>query len=113
MEASGTSINQGKSQIFFFNMLLIVQHNVIKIIGFPKETLPIKYLGAPLVEKSLCNIFWEELLSKMENKLAILTFRSLNLASKLVMLKYVLQSMPLYFLVLVAPKFILKAIQNL
>jgi hypothetical protein len=37
MEASGTSINQEKSHVFFFNTLVSVQFNISRILGFRKS----------------------------------------------------------------------------
>jgi hypothetical protein len=43
--ASGTSINESKSQIFFFNTPLRIQLNIARELGFQRSCLPTKYLG--------------------------------------------------------------------
>jgi hypothetical protein len=63
-------INQGKYLIFFFNPPFNIQCNIVIILGFQGGSLPSKYLGSPLVENALINISWEELLTKLEQKLS-------------------------------------------
>ena len=50
MVAYGTSINQYKSHLLFFNTLVLVQFNISRIMGFRKSFLSLKYLGVPLLE---------------------------------------------------------------
>eukprot|EP00253_Pinus_taeda_P020881 PITA_20881 len=113
-EASGTSINASKSQLFFFNTPIPTQRNIARILGFTIATLPSKYLGAPLMLSALKHASWRSLLDKLEARLSSWTFRSLNIASRLILIKSVLQTMPLYlFSILAAPKWVLKGIHNL
>jgi len=71
-------------------------------------------LGAPLMVSSLKHASWRTLLDKLEARLSSWTYRSLNIASRLIMIKFVLQTMPLYlFSILAAPKWVLKGIRNL
>jgi hypothetical protein len=50
----------------------------------------------------------------MEKKLGNWSFHSINIANGLILIKQVLQAMPFYHLsVIVAPKYILKVMQNL
>ena len=113
-EASGTTINAGKSQIFFFNTLTLTQRNIARLLGFSIAALPSKYLRALLIESTIKHSSWKELLDKIEARLSSWTYRSLNIASRLVLIKGVLQSMPLYlFFVLATPKWVLKQIRNL
>eukprot|EP00253_Pinus_taeda_P017647 PITA_17647 len=79
-----------------------------------KATLPSKYLGAPLIASALKHAAWTDLLEKLEARLFLWTHRALNMASRVILIKVVLQSMPLYlFSVMVAPKWVLKAIKQL
>eukprot|EP00253_Pinus_taeda_P012157 PITA_12157 len=112
--ASGACINRIKSQIFFFNTHLTSQRSIARILGFSIASLPSKYLGAPLIESARKHSSWTSLLEKLESRLLLWTHRSLNMASRLVLIKVVLQSMPLYlFSILAAPKWVLKAIKKL
>eukprot|EP00253_Pinus_taeda_P017519 PITA_17519 len=113
-KASGTLINSVKSQIFFFNTHPTTQRAIARILGFSIASLPSKYLGAPLFAYARKHSSWTSLLEKLEAKLSLWTHRSLNMASRMILIKVVLQSMPLYlFSILAAPKWILKAIKKL
>eukprot|EP00253_Pinus_taeda_P001588 PITA_01588 len=113
-EASGTSINAAKSQLFFFNTPPSTQRNIARVLGFTISHLPSKYLGAPLSDSVIKQVSWRSLPDKLDSKLSSWTFRALNLAGRLVLIKSVVQAMPLYlFSILVAPKGVLKAICNL
>eukprot|EP00253_Pinus_taeda_P035953 PITA_35953 len=113
-EASGTDVNCSKSQIFFFHTPPSVKTTVTRILGFPSASLPSKYLGAPLVTSTIKHSTWQSLLEKLESRLNLWTHRTLNLVSRVVLIKSVLQAMPLYmFSSLAAPKWVLKQIRNL
>eukprot|EP00253_Pinus_taeda_P007787 PITA_07787 len=113
-KSSGTLINKAKSQIFFFNTHPTTQRAIASILGFSIASLPSKYLGAPLFEFARKNSSWSSLLENLEAKLSLWTHRSLNMASRVVLVKAVLQSMPLYlFSIMAAPKWVLKAIKKL
>ena len=70
MEVSNASINQGKSQVFFFKTSPTIQKNITRILGFQRSSLASKYLGALLVENALHNASWEDLVSKLGRKLS-------------------------------------------
>eukprot|EP00253_Pinus_taeda_P020347 PITA_20347 len=111
---SGALINNAKSQIFFFNTPPSTQRAIACILSFTTTSLPSKYLGAPLIASALKHSSWTSLLEKLEAKLSLWTHRALNLASRTVLIKAVLQSMPLYlFSILAAPKWVLKAIKQM
>lgn len=107
-EASRMEVNLAKSQIFFFNTPAEIQHHLTLLLGFTRSTLPSTYLGTPLIDNPLKNLAWDSLLSKFRKKLSFWTFRSLNLPGCLILLKSVLQALPVYaFSTLAAPNFIL------
>jgi len=57
---------------------------------------------------------WKDLLEKLEARLFLWTHRALNMASRIVLIKAILHSMPLYiFSLLAVPKWVLKEIKNL
>lgn len=111
---SEASINEAKSQIFFFHTPAITQASIAQILGFQIAALPSNYLGDPLIDVSLKHSSWHFLLEKLEAHLSSWTHRCLNMPSRLVLIKLVLQSMPLYlFSILAAPKWVLKEIKKL
>jgi len=111
MDASGMSINQLKSQVYFFNNPLAVQCHqchVLRIMGFNERSLPSNYLGLPLIHLGGSNALWERILSKLKNKLSSWNFHTLNHVGRLILLISILQSIPLYnFSTLDIPKHIL------
>ena len=109
MEASGLEVNKDKSQVYFFNASNITKRNILRILEFSEEVLPSKYLGAPLAESTIRKISWKDILDKIKQNLNHWTFRALNFPSRLILVKFVLQAMPLYlFSVLAAPKSVIK-----
>jgi hypothetical protein len=114
MDASGMSINQLKSQVFFFNNPLAVQCHILRIMGFNERSLPSNYLGLPLINSGGSNALWERILSKLKNKLSSWTFHTLNHVGRLILLISILQSIPLYnFSTLAIPKHILQNMRAL
>lgn len=114
MEASGMEINLTKSKLFFFNTSIPVQRNLSKILKIQRNSLPTKYLGIPLLEYALKAANWEDLLDKMRLRLSSWTHRALNMASRLVLVKSMLQIMPTYMLSTFAvAKSVYKSIRNI
>lgn len=113
-EASGMEINLTKSKFFFFNTSIPVQRNLSRILNIQKNSLPTKYLGLPLSEHTYRSSNWEALLNKMRARLSNWTHQALNMASRLILIKSILQTMPAYmFLELVSPKVAYKTIRNI
>jgi ribonuclease HI len=113
-EASGMLLNLDKSKLFFFNTPSCVQIHISRLLGIPRSSLPSNYLGVPLAGPTIRSISWDSLLLSISNRLSNWTFRPLNIASRLVLLRSVLQALPTYmFTALAAPKKIIKAIRNL
>jgi hypothetical protein len=112
-EALGMMINQSKSQHFFFNTPPIVKSHIADTLYFHPILLPSNYLGVPLFMSSLKKSPSKDLLIGLAKKLENWAFRSLNLAGRLTLIKF-LKAMPLYrSSVLSSPKYILKEIQNI
>lgn len=103
-----------KSQIFFFHTPPITQLAITRILGFSIGSLPSKYLKAPLIDSTIKHASWRLLLEKLESYLNLWTHRNLNIASRLVLIKAVLQAMLLnLFSILAAPKWVIKKIKAL
>ena len=114
LEASSLEINKEKYQTYFINTPRITKRSILKILEFSEGSLPSKYLGAPLAKSTIKQISWKDLLDKINKKLNLWTYRALNLSSRLILVKLVLQAMPIYlFSVLEAPKSIIKQIKNI
>ena len=96
MDASGTLVNTDKSNVYFFNVNNATQAFLARTLGFNIGTFPMKYLGVPLSITPLRIADWKDLITKMEKKLHNWAFRVLNAPGRLILLKYVLQSIPIY-----------------
>jgi hypothetical protein len=112
--ASRISINSEKYIYIFFNTPDAIQLHLTRILGLTWSSLPFKYLGIPLIDYSVCNSSWEPLIDSLKHRLSSWTFRSLNIAGHLILLKSILQAIPIYvFSALAAPKYVLKTIRNI
>ena len=49
LKASGQCINEDKSSIYFFNTPHLIQNRIARIFRFQIGSLPLMYLGVPLV----------------------------------------------------------------
>jgi hypothetical protein len=113
-DASGMLLNLDKSKLYFFNTPASVQAHLSRLLGIARSSLPSTYLGIPLTGESARSISWDSLLLSIANRLNNWTFRPLNIAARLVLLKSVLQALPTYlFTALAAPISVIKAIRSL
>eukprot|EP00253_Pinus_taeda_P017089 PITA_17089 len=101
-EASGLEINRDKSCVFIFNAMEQIKTHLIRLLGFRRGEFPTKYLGNMLdfTSKRLKN--WQGILDKMRNRVANWAFRNLNMAGRIVLVKSVLQAIPIYPLLIMA-----------
>ena len=96
-DATGQTINWNKSVIYFINVNEDRQSKIKRIIGCESGTLPGTYLVLPL-GLSPPNSFWNSLIDKIHLKLAGWKGSLLSQARKVIVLKSILQSVPLYAL---------------
>ena len=89
MQASRNLINNDKSNILFFKTPILIQTFLALSLGFVIGSLPIKYFGMPLVFNSLRNSCWKYILQKIQSKLNGWDFRDLNLAGRVILIKYI------------------------
>ena len=107
-------VNITKSKIFFFNTNIAIQRNISRILGFQRDMLPSKYLGVPLIDKPLSTTIWEPFINKLQDKIRKSKNRSLNLAGRLVLIKAILQTIPIFmFPSLSAPKGVMQQFRNI
>jgi hypothetical protein len=113
-EASRMEVNLCKSQVFFFNTPVEIQFHLTHLLGFTYSILPFVYLGIPLIDNPLKNSSWNSLLSSFKKRLSLWTFCSLNFPGRLIILKSILEALPVYiFSALAAPTFILNTLRTL
>lgn len=105
MSASGMAINNDKSCTFIFNTPEAVKAHLTRVLGFRQGELPTRYLGIQLDINSMRIKNWQTLVDRIRKQLQNWSFRILNFSSRVVLLKSVLLSIPIYPLsILPAPK---------
>ncbi|KAL0288904.1 UNVERIFIED_CONTAM: hypothetical protein Sradi_7086900, partial [Sesamum radiatum] len=67
---SGLHANAQKSQVLFSKSATQVQHQIQSIFGFPQGTLPVRYLGVPLITSKLSLADCAPLILKIEARIA-------------------------------------------
>eukprot|EP00253_Pinus_taeda_P029015 PITA_29015 len=105
MEAPGMEVNKEKSCTFVFNTLDSVKSHLTRTLGFRQGELPTKYLGNQIYFHPTRMVNWLQVIEKIKNKMAGWVFRTLNIAGRIVLVKSVLQAIPIYPLsIIAAPK---------
>ncbi|XP_072077829.1 uncharacterized protein [Arachis hypogaea] len=95
---SGLSINFEKSSLIPVNCEKEWVMNMCGLLGCAEAALPVRYLGISLGANPRLVKTWKPIIDKVEDKLSLWKARSLNKAGKLVLIKYVLNSLPIYYL---------------
>lgn len=88
------ALNLDKYNLYFFNTPVAIQNHISRLLGIPKRSLLSNYLGIPLTGAHACSISWVSLLLSISNRLNKWTFKPLNIASRMVLLKPILQASP-------------------
>nr|XP_016457391.1 PREDICTED: uncharacterized protein LOC107781232 [Nicotiana tabacum] len=94
---SGLSANRDKSSIYFGGVDATVQQQIIKLTGFTKGELPIRYLGVPLSTKRLSELQCQLLLEKMMGRIQSWTAKFLSYAGRVQLIKNVLFSVQVFW----------------
>jgi len=100
MTTSGMQLNLKKSKILFLNTPIIIQCCITRIMGFQRASLPSKYIGSLLLDKSLRSLGWQEILTKIKEHLTCFTHRFLSLPGRILLIKSILMAIPLYIFLL-------------
>ena len=94
MEGSGMEVNNEKSRTFFLNTVEPIKNHLTRILGYRKGDLSTKYLGTMLDSSSLKIGNWKSILENIMKRLENWSFRTLNLAARVVLLKSTIQAIP-------------------
>ena len=95
---SGLRLNRAKSSFISFGHSPEENAGCSRILATPIGTLPIRYLGVPLVDRRLWTTDWQPVLEKVEMRLGGWRTRLLSRGGRLVLLKAVLAAIPTYFM---------------
>ncbi|XP_016177702.1 uncharacterized protein LOC107619990 [Arachis ipaensis] len=95
---SGLSINFDKSNLISVNCEHEWVEHVCGLLECKQAVLPVRYLGIPLGANPHLVKTWKLVIDKVEAKLSLWKAKVLNKAGKLVLIKSVLNSLPIYYL---------------
>ncbi|XP_042964506.1 uncharacterized protein LOC122298703 [Carya illinoinensis] len=96
---SGQLISPSKSTIFFPSHMSLARKNDLKgISGFEEGSWPCVYLGVPLYLGRLKISLFDGILARIQKKLAGWKSKMLSFGGKILLLRHVLNSMPIHIL---------------
>ena len=111
---SGLQVNMQKSAIFLSGVSGEVKNDILNITGFSMGSLPMKYLGVPLISKRLFHCDCQPLIDKILTRIQAWTSRSLSFAGRLQLLGSVLYNIQMYWCsMFIIPKYTLAKIEQL
>ena len=90
------------------------KHNVENLFGFKEGTLPIKFLGVPLISTRLTARDCRPLIDKITNRVESWTSKRLSYAGRLQLIRSVLFSIQVYWSsIFILPKEVCKVIDQI
>ncbi|XP_016165230.1 uncharacterized protein LOC107607841 [Arachis ipaensis] len=95
---SGLSINFDKSSLIPVNCSQEWASQMCRLLGCQAANLPVKYLEINLGANPRLVKTWKPLIDKVEEKLSLWKAKVLSKARKLVLIKFVINSLPTYYL---------------
>ena len=95
---SGLQLNRAKSSFIRFRLSPEKLAGCSRILATPVDTLPIRYLGVPLVDRRQHMQDWHPVIEKVESRLTGWRARLLSRGGRLVLLKAVLIVILIYFM---------------
>ncbi|GJQ95829.1 hypothetical protein Tco_0006968 [Tanacetum coccineum] len=96
-EASGLVPSLPKSKGYFCNVLNFTKIAILQILPFEEGSLPVKYLGVPLVTSRLVFRDCKELIEKVQARVDDWKNKFLSAAGRLQLIRSVLSSMHIYW----------------
>ena len=94
---SGLQVNKQKSVVFLSGVNGEVRNDILNITGFSMGSLPLKYLGVPLISTRLSHCDCQPLIDKLLARIQAWTSRSLSFAGRLQLLNSVLYNIQMYW----------------
>lgn len=95
--ATGLHVNVNKSNLFASGMDSNVLADISNILRFPIGSLPVKYLGLPLITTRLRYVDCLPLINRVQKRVLSWKSRFLSYAGRMVLIKAVLSSMNVYW----------------
>lgn len=111
---SGLKTNPAKCLIFMAGVKPEVKHNLLEHLQFSEGTLPVRYLGIPLISTRLADRDCQPILDKIKRKIHCWSSRTLSYAGRIQLINSVIFHIQVYWSsVMVLPVSILKKIESL
>lgn len=114
-EWSGQEVNKRKSSIFFSKRFPQSRRRILlRTIDFSEGGFPFNYLGVPIISGRLLVTHFEGLINRVRSRIKGWKARLLSNGSRILLVKHVLQSIPIHCLsILHTPKVVLAKLKNL
>jgi hypothetical protein len=103
-ELSGLKINFHKSEIFYFGRAKEEEEQYKQLFGCESGSLPFRYLGIPIHYRILKNSEWNPIESRFEGKLGCWDGKILSYGDCLVLINFVLTSLPMFYVIFLLPE---------
>jgi hypothetical protein len=112
-ELSGLKANPSKSSIFLTSVPVAVKQPILEILHMPEGSLPVRYLGVPLVTKRLSSSDCECLVNRITARIDSWLVKNLSFAGQLQLPSSVLLSMQVFWAkVFILPKRVIHLIEQ-
>lgn len=104
-KTSGLEANDEKSVVYFGGVPEEVQQEILHLLGFVQDTLPIRYLGVPLSSKNTSIVQFQTLIEKIMGRVKSWTSRFLSYTGRIQVIRSVLFSIQIFWAqIFVMPK---------
>lgn len=111
---SGLSPSPGKSSIFFSGVPSTVKQSILDALHFQEGSLPVRYLGVPLISTKLKYVDCKSLIDKITNRTKSWANKYLTYAGRIQLIKSILFSMQTYWSsIFILPKRVIKEIEGI
>ena len=108
---SGLEPNHSKSSIFIAGKDDHYKRGILNIFGFPEDSLPMRYLGVPLITTRLTSNDCKSLVDRMVARVKSWTSKFLSYAGRLQLIQSVLFSIQVYWTsIFILPKKVIKQV---
>ncbi|XP_071914053.1 uncharacterized protein [Coffea arabica] len=103
-QASGQRVNVNKSAFFLASGATEEQEQMVtRVLGFPRARFPFTYLGAPIYKGRCLSLLFDGIEAKMRGHLGHWSTKLLSFGGKMVLIRHVLASLPMYLLQVLNP----------
>lgn len=110
---TGLKVNWSKSMLSPVGNIHNME-SLVAVLDCEVKVLPITYLGLPLGAKTSSSVIWNPIIERLNKKLSSWTDQYLSKGGRLILVKNVLASMPIYLLSLYqAPKMVTNQIERI